>query len=36
MRLGLNWEIYFDLPKWVERIHDYVWTEEEEDSDVDN
>ncbi len=31
MRLGVNWEIYFDLPKWVERIHDYVWTGDDDD-----
>jgi hypothetical protein len=31
MRLGLNWEIYFDLPKWVERIHDYVWEPDDDD-----
>jgi hypothetical protein len=31
MRLGINWEIYFDMPKWVERIHDYVWEPEDDD-----
>ena len=31
MSLKFTWELYFDMPKWIEKIHDYVWEPEDED-----
>jgi hypothetical protein len=31
MRLEVNWSVDVEFPKWVERIHDYVWQEDEDD-----
>ena len=34
MSIKFTWELCFDMPKWVEKIHDFVWEEtEEEDED---
>jgi hypothetical protein len=34
VRLEINFTVGMEFPKWVERIHDYVWSEEsEEDAD---
>ena len=32
MSIKISWELVFDMPKWVEKIHDYVWEPEDEDS----
>jgi hypothetical protein len=29
MGIRFTWELTFDLPNWVDKIHDYIW----EDSD---
>jgi hypothetical protein len=34
VRLEVNFSVGMEFPRWVERIHDYVWSEEE-DADVD-
>jgi hypothetical protein len=31
MSFKFTWELYFDMPKWIEKIHDYVWEPEDED-----
>lgn len=34
LRFNWGWEINLDLPNlpaWVDRIHDYVWTPEEDE-----
>ena len=31
MSIKFTWELYFDMPKWVDKIHDYVWEPEDED-----
>lgn len=31
MSFEFNYSVNFDLPKWVERIHDYVWQEDDEE-----
>lgn len=32
MRVELNWAVNIDFP-WLEKIHDYVWAEEEDELD---
>lgn len=29
-RFGVDYPVNEDLPEWVERIHDYVWCEDDE------
>jgi len=31
MSIKITWELSFDMPKWVDKIHDYVWEPEDED-----
>ena len=31
MSIKFTWELCFDMPKWVENIHDFVWEPEDED-----
>ena len=31
MSIKFTWELYFDMPKWVDKIHDFVWEPEDED-----
>jgi len=31
MSIKFTWELCFDMPKWIEKIHDYVWEPEDED-----
>ncbi len=33
MRLEVNFSVGMDFPRWVERIHDYVWQEDDTDDD---
>ena len=33
MSIKFTWELCFDMPKWVEKIHDFVWEPEDEDED---
>lgn len=33
MTIRFSWELSFDLPPWVEKIHDYVWTDDEDEND---
>ncbi len=33
MRFEFNFSVGMEFPKWVERIHDYVWVDEEEDNE---
>ncbi len=30
MSIKISGEIVFDMPKWAEKIHDYVWEPEDE------
>jgi len=30
MSIKITWELSFDMPKWVDKIHDYVWEPEDE------
>ena len=34
MRLEINFTVGMEFPKWVERIHDFVWEGDEPDEDV--
>jgi hypothetical protein len=31
MRLEINWSVDVEFPKWVERIHDYVWVSDDDE-----
>ena len=33
MSIKFTWELYFDMPKWVDKIHDFVWEDTEEDNE---
>jgi hypothetical protein len=33
MSIKFTWELYFDMPKWVDKIHDFVWEDTEDDNE---
>ena len=35
MSIKFTWELCFDMPKWVEKIHDFVWEGDDEQAPSD-
>lgn len=33
MTIKFSWELSIDMPAWVEKLHDYVWEDNEDESD---